>query len=129
MDSSRGCFGPLHTFEKGESYPVTYAPKKQGHNAFQQSPPGEDLDSPTPKRLRLQSPDAIDEDQAESSEPEPETDTEVELAETILDQIPDDIPEPRSPPDDDVHDDHNAHVGHDINDDGQDDDDGDTGAG
>ncbi|OJD21191.1 hypothetical protein ACJ73_07473 [Blastomyces percursus] len=86
---------PLHTFEKGESYPITYAPKKQAHNAFQQPPPGEDPDSPTPKRLRLQSPDAIDEDQAEFSEPEP--DTEVELAETILDQIPDDIPEPRSP--------------------------------
>ncbi|KKZ66334.1 hypothetical protein EMCG_07935 [[Emmonsia] crescens] len=88
---------PLHTFEKGESYPVTFAPKKQAHNAFQQPLSGEDPDSPTPKRPRLQSPGAMDEDQADTSEPELKTDTEVELAETITDQIPDDIPEPRTP--------------------------------
>ncbi|KAK2805781.1 hypothetical protein FQN50_006057 [Emmonsiellopsis sp. PD_5] len=86
---------PLHTFEKDELYPLTFAPKKQAHNALQRPPSGEDPDSPTPKRPRLQSSDTTDEDYgADSSELEMEMERDTE---TILDRIPDDVPEPRSP--------------------------------
>ncbi|EQL32380.1 hypothetical protein, variant [Blastomyces dermatitidis ATCC 26199] len=86
----------LHTAPREEPLPITYAPRKGHYNASQSSS-GQIPDSPTPrhpKRLRLGDFDAIDDHPAPS---EPPTPPNIELTEETLDEIPYDIPDPRTP--------------------------------
>jgi hypothetical protein len=87
----------LHTAPKEESLPMTYAPKKKGHYDASQSSSGQMPDSPTarhPKRLRLGDFDAMDDRLAPSQSSTP---PKIELSEQTLDEIPDEIPDPRTP--------------------------------
>ncbi|WEW61234.1 hypothetical protein PRK78_006724 [Emydomyces testavorans] len=90
----------LRAVPKDESNPVTYAPKKQAHyDALQPSSGHKALpDSPTPrrpKRPRREYSNSMDNyDLQATNQPLPRP--EVEILE-IADQLPDEIPEPRTP--------------------------------
>ncbi|PGG97182.1 hypothetical protein AJ79_09319 [Helicocarpus griseus UAMH5409] len=90
----------LHAAPKEESKPVTYAPRKQGHYDASQPSSGPQAfpDSPTPrrpKRPRRGFSVPMDEDDLQGTN-SPSSQLETELLE-ITDELPDEIPEPRTP--------------------------------
>ncbi|KKZ63310.1 hypothetical protein EMCG_00293 [[Emmonsia] crescens] len=90
----------LHAAPKDESNPVTYAPRKQGHYDASQPSSGPQAlpDSPTArhsKRPRRGFSDPTDEDDLQSTNQLPPR-PEIELLE-IADELPDEIPVPRTP--------------------------------
>ncbi|PGH05848.1 hypothetical protein AJ79_06690 [Helicocarpus griseus UAMH5409] len=90
----------LHAASEDESRPVTYAPKRRGHYDASQpsSDPREFPVSPTPrhpKRSRLGFSGPVDENDLQATN-QPSPQPEMKLME-IADELPDEIPEPRTP--------------------------------
>ncbi|KAK2796611.1 hypothetical protein FQN50_009487 [Emmonsiellopsis sp. PD_5] len=86
----------------GPGNPLTFAPKKQGYYDASQPSSGLIDISPTPrrpKRQRLRSPEAMDEDDPHDTNTtsQPFSRPEVELLQQIMDALPDEIPDPRTP--------------------------------